>query len=164
MARSLIRTQADEVTYNLHIIVRFEIELAIFEGALSLDDVPAAWNERYTKYLGVTVPDAARGCMQDVHWSGGAFGYFPSYTLGNLYAASLGRTLDATVPTLWEDVGRGDFGAPLSWLREKIHQRGHIVEADEIVRDAVGARDHVEDLLGYLWTRVGGLYGVTRPG
>ncbi len=164
VARSLIRTQADEVTYNLHIIVRFEIELAIFEGALSLDDVPAAWNEKYAQYLGVTPPDDARGCLQDVHWSGGAFGYFPSYTLGNLYAASLGRTLDATVPTLWEDVGRGEFSAPLSWLREKIHHRGHIVEADEIVRDAVGERDHVEDLLGYLWTRVGGLYGVSRPG
>jgi carboxypeptidase Taq len=164
VARSLIRTQADEVTYNLHIIVRFEIELAIFEGALSLDDVPAAWNERYTKYLGVTPPDAARGCLQDVHWSGGAYGYFPSYTLGNLYAASLGRRLEGTIPTLWDNVARGDVSAPLAWLREKIHRRGHIVEADEIVRDAVGDRDHVEDLLGYLWTRVGGLYGVTRPG
>jgi carboxypeptidase Taq len=160
--RSLIRTQADEVTYNLHIIVRFEIELALFEDRLRLEDVPSAWNEKYQSYLGITPPDDARGCLQDVHWSGGAFGYFPSYTLGNLYAASFGRTMERDVPGLWSGVERGDFSAPLAWLREKVHHRGHLHEAPEIVREAVGERDHVEDLLAYLWDRVGGLYGVTR--
>ncbi len=160
--RSLIRTQADEVTYNLHVIVRFELELELFEDRLALEDLPAAWNEKYRSYLGITPPDDARGCLQDVHWSGGAFGYFPSYTLGNLYAASLGRTMEAALPDMWQDVERGDFSRPLAWLREHVHHRGHSLEAPELVRDAVGERDHVEDLLGYLWERVGGLYGVTR--
>jgi len=160
--RSLIRTQADEVTYNLHIIVRFELELAIFEEKLALEDVPAAWNEKYQRYLGITPPDDARGCLQDVHWSSGSFGYFPSYTLGNLYAASFGKTMERDLPGLWQGVERGDFAAPLAWLREKVHHRGHVLEAPEIVRDAVGDRDHVEDLLSYLWERVGTLYGVSR--
>lgn len=163
VARSLIRTQADEVTYNLHIIVRFEIELAIFEGTLPLEDVPAAWNDKYERYLGVVPPDAARGVLQDVHWSSGAFGYFPSYTLGNLYAASLGEAMEAAIPSLWSDVERGDFSRPLAWLRQHVHSRGHLLEAPELVHDAVGERDHVESLLRYLWQRVGGLYGVTRP-
>lgn len=160
---SLIRTEADEVTYNLHIIVRFELELALFEGSLALEDVPSAWNEKYRAYLGVTPPDDARGCLQDVHWSSGAFGYFPSYTLGNLYAASFGKAIERDVPELWGDVERGDFARPLAWLRERVHTRGHVLEAPEIVREAVGARDHVEDLLGYLWERVGAIYGLTQP-
>ncbi|MFO0714062.1 MAG: carboxypeptidase M32 [Sandaracinus sp.] len=160
--RSLIRTQADEVTYNLHVIVRFEIELALFEDRLALEDVPEAWNEKYQRYLGITPPDTARGALQDVHWSGGAFGYFPSYTLGNLYAASLGKTMEAQIPSLWSDAEKGDFSRPLAWLRERVHRTGHLHETPEIVKNAVGERDHVEDLLGYLWQRVGTLYGVTR--
>jgi carboxypeptidase Taq len=161
--RSLIRTQADEVTYNLHVIVRFEIELAIFEGTLALEDVPAAWNAKYQSYLGVRPPDTARGALQDVHWGSGAFGYFPSYTLGNLYAASLGKTMEREVPSLWADAERGDFSRPLAWLRERVHKPGHLLETPEIIRAAVGERDHAEDLLAYLWERVGALYGVSRP-
>ncbi len=161
--RSLIRTQADEVTYNLHIIVRFELELAIFEGKLALEDVPDAWNEKYQRYLGITPPDTARGALQDVHWSSGSFGYFPSYTLGNLYAASFGRVMERELPSLFADAARGDLQKPLAWLRRHVHARGHLLETPELVREAVGERDHVEDLLGYLWERVGGLYGVERP-
>jgi carboxypeptidase Taq len=161
--RSLIRTQADEVTYNLHVIVRFEIELAIFEGTLALEDVPAAWNAKYQSYLGVRPPDTARGALQDVHWGSGAFGYFPSYTLGNLYAASLGKTMEREIPSLWADAERGDFSRPLAWLRERVHKPGHLLETPEIIRAAVGERDHAEDLLAYLWERVGALYGVSRP-
>lgn len=160
--RSLIRVQADEVTYNLHIIVRFELELALFEGSLKVKDVPAAWNERYQQYLGVTPPDAARGCLQDVHWSAGLFGYFPSYTLGNLYAASLGKTMEERIPGFWDRVESGDFAPILAWLRANVHDQGHLVEAPEIVKAAVGDRDHVEDLLDYLWTRMGEAYGVKR--
>ena len=161
--RGLIRVAADEVTYNLHVIVRFEIEVALFEGRLKVADLPEAWNARYEEYLGVTPPDDARGVLQDVHWSGAAFGYFPSYTLGNLYAASLGATLEAKLPGLWEQVGRGEFGAVLESLRENVHQRGHIDDAPRILAAAVGERDHVEDLLAYLWGRHGKLYGLTRP-
>ena len=161
--RGLIRVKADEVTYNLHVIVRFELELALFEGTLAVKDLPEAWNEKYRTYLGVTPPDDARGVLQDVHWSGAAFGYFPSYTLGNLYAASFGATLEAALPTLWDDVGRGHFGDILAWLRTHVHGVGHRFEAPEIVKNAVGGRDHVEDLLAYLWRRQGAVYGVVRP-
>ncbi len=159
----LIRISADEVTYNLHIIVRFEIELAMLEGKLAVADVPAAWNAKYQEYLGITPPDDARGCLQDVHWSGAAFGYFPSYTLGNLYAASLGHAMSEAIPDLWDRVRAGDFAPVLGWLRDKVHHRAHIVDAPQIMAAAVGDRDSVEDLLNYLWDRHGRLYGVTRP-
>ncbi len=160
---SLIRVEADEVTYNLHVIVRFELELALFEGTLAVSDLPAAWNAKYEEYLGVTPPDDARGVLQDVHWSSGAFAYFPSYTLGNLYAASMGKALEETLPALWSQIEAGEFAPILGWLREKVHARGHLLEAPEIVKEAVGERDHVADLLDYLWQRHGALYGVSRP-
>ncbi len=161
--RGLIRVKADEVTYNLHLIIRFELELALFERTLKIEDLPEAWDARYRDYLGVTPPDAAQGVLQDVHWSGAAFAYFPSYTLGNLYAASLGATLEKEVPDVWSHVEAGRFAPVLAFLRERIHQKGHLEEAPDIVRAAVGERDHVEDLLGYLWARHGALYGVERP-
>lgn len=160
--RSLIRVQADEVTYNLHIIVRFELELALFEGTLKVKDIPAAWNAKYKEYLGVTPPDDTRGCLQDVHWSAGLFGYFPSYTLGNLYAASLGKTMERDIGHFWQRIGEGEFAPVLAWLRKHVHDVGHLHEAPEIVRAAVGDRDHVADLLDYLWTRMGEAYGVKR--
>lgn len=162
--RSLIRTQADEVTYNLHIIVRFEIELALFEQTLKLEDVPRVWNEKYAQYLGIMPPSDAKGCLQDVHWSAGLFGYFPSYTLGNLFAASLGAQMQKDLPEMWTLVEQGNFAGPLAWLRKNIHEKGHALEAPEIVRAAVGERDQVEDLLAYLWNRVGTLYGIQRAG
>lgn len=160
--RGLIRVQADEVTYNLHVIVRFELELSLFEGELAVADLPEAWNARYAEYLGVKPDDDAKGVLQDVHWSGAAFGYFPSYTLGNLYASSLGATLERELPDLWERVEGGDFAPVLAFLREKVHDHGHVLEAPQIVKDAVGERDHVQDLLDYLWARHGVLYGVER--
>jgi carboxypeptidase Taq len=161
--RGLIRTKADEVTYNLHIIIRFELELALFERTLTIADLPDAWNERYRSYLGVTPPDDAHGVLQDVHWSGASFGYFPSYTLGNLYSASLGAALEAEQPDVWQQVERGNFVPVLRFLRERVHSKGHLAEAPQIVREAAGERDHVDDLLAHLWNRHGRLYGVTRP-
>lgn len=158
----LIRVAADEVTYNLHIIVRFELELALLTGELKVADLPQAWRERYRDLLGVEVPDDRRGVLQDVHWSGGAFAYFPSYTLGNLYAASLGRALEAEVPDLWSRVAEGDFQVVLSWLRRNVHERARLAEAPEIVGAAVGERDPVADLLDHLWSRHGALHGVRR--
>lgn len=159
----LIRVSADEVTYNLHIIIRFEIELALFEGTLAVRELPEVWNAKYREYLGVSPPDDAQGVLQDVHWSSGSFGYFPSYTLGNLYAASFGAAMLGDVPDLWSRVERGDFAPILGWLRERVHRKGHLEEAPQIVRAAVGERDHVADLLSYLWGRHGALYGVQRP-
>lgn len=160
--RSLVRVEADEVTYNLHIIVRFELERALVRGELAVADLPDAWNEAYLRHLGVRVPDARSGVLQDVHWSGGTFGYFPSYTLGNLYAASLLKGMEAAVPTLWDDVAAGRFGGARGWLRTHVHGRGAEADADTIVRDAVGPRDAVADLLDALWARYGAAYGVAR--
>src|SRR5690606_21502531 len=110
-----VRVVSAEVTYNLHIIVRFELEVALFEGRLAVRDLPEAWNDRYEEYLGIRPMQPSKGVLQDVHWSGGAFGYFPSYTLGNLYAASLGAAAEAAMPQLWQQVRRGEFGSLLEW-------------------------------------------------
>ncbi len=160
--RSLIRVQADEATYNLHIIVRYQLECALFDGDLEPGDLEGAWADLYDSVVGIRPPSAATGVLQDVHWASGAIGYFPSYTIGNLYAASLGCALEAAIPELWEQVEAGEFSAVLSWLREKVHLRGHEADAPEIIRDAVGERDPVDDLVNHLWGRQGALYGVSR--
>jgi carboxypeptidase Taq len=158
----LIRIYADEVTYNLHIIVRFELELALFEGRLAVRDLPVAWREKYREYLGIEPKTDREGVLQDVHWSGAAFGYFPSYTLGNLYAASIARAVEAAVPDLWAGVAAGQFAPILGWLRENLHRHGHVWDAPELVRRAVGERDAVQDLLDHLWARHGALYGAAK--
>ncbi len=160
--RSLIRVQADEATYNLHILARFELELGVVEGRLQAADLPAAWDEAYRRHVGVVAERPSEGVLQDVHWSGGLFGYFPSYTIGNLWAASLGATIEAALPTLWDDVAAGRFGGVLGWLREHVHRRGAEVDAPDIIRDAVGDRDAVSDFVDHLWRRHGALYGVSR--
>jgi carboxypeptidase Taq len=158
--RSLIRVQADEATYNLHIIIRFELELALLNGELSVAELPDAWNAAYKDLLGITPESPAEGVLQDVHWSNGLFGYFPSYTIGNLYAASFRYQMESDVPDLWDRVASGDFGPVLSWLRDKVHRHGHVVDAPEIFRQAVGDRDPVADLMAHLNGRQGRLYGV----
>lgn len=163
IAPSLIRIYADEVTYNLHVIVRYELEVALVEGSLAVADLPGAWNRAYAETLGVTPGDDVEGVLQDVHWSGGSFGYFPSYTLGNLYAAALGRRVGEELPGLWDQVGRGELGWVLAWLRERIHRHGHRLDGAPLIREAVGDVDLVEGLLDYLWGRHGAAYGVTRP-
>ncbi|MSP56066.1 MAG: carboxypeptidase M32 [Myxococcales bacterium] len=160
--RSLVRVSSDEATYNLHIIARFDLELLIFEGKLEAKDLPEAWNDTYRRIVGVVSPNLRDGVLQDVHWSSGYFGYFPSYTIGNVYAASLGATLEAAMPDLWDRVERGDFSPILAWLRTHIHTRGHMEDAPQIFKDAVGERDPVEDLMAHLWGRQGVLYGVSR--
>jgi carboxypeptidase Taq len=158
----LIRILSDEVTYNLHIIIRFELEYALMDGSLSVADLPAAWDAAYRDTLGVQVPDLKSGVLQDMHWSSGSFGYFPTYTLGNLYAAALLGRMEAELPTLWEDVGRGSLNGVLDWLRERIHQHGAVHDGCDLVRSVVGDVDLVETLLGTLWDRHGVLYGVSR--
>jgi carboxypeptidase Taq len=159
----LIRVEADEATYNLHVIVRFELELGIFEGRLTASDLPEAWNAGYHKWLGVHVPDMQTGVLQDIHWASGLFGYFPSYTLGNLYAAGFGAAAEEAIPNLWSDVENGDFSAVLSWLRDRVHRRGRTVNTPRIFADAVGERDPVADLVEHLYARQGALYGISRP-
>ena len=157
---SLIRIHADEATYNLHILIRFELETALIKGDLAVGDLPEAWDNAYDRLLGVRASHLNEGVLQDVHWSGGMSGYFPSYTMGNLYAASLAAAIQQDLPDLWERVGGGDFAPILGWLREKVHSRGHLVEAPQILADATGGRDPVADFMAHLKGRQGALYGV----
>lgn len=159
-----IRVQADEVTYNLHIIIRFELEFALLDGQLRAEEMPEAWGERYQSILGVAPEHDADGVLQDVHWAAAGVGYFPSYTLGNLYAASLGAALEQEQSDLFPRVEQGDFEVVLTWLRKRIHDVGHLYEAPEIMRRCVGERDHVEDLLQHVWRRHGALYGAAQEG
>jgi len=147
---SLIRVEADECTYNLHVVLRFEIEAALLEGTVSVKDVPELWNGRMRAYLGLTPPDDARGCLQDVHWSHGAFGYFPTYALGNLYAAQLCQALRRDLPDLWHRVEQGQFGDILAWLREKIHRCGRTKTAGELLTSVTGMPPSPEPFLHYL--------------
>lgn len=150
---SLIRVFADEVTYNLHIVLRFGLELELVNGRLPVAELPAAWDEASARLLGVRAQRPSEGVLQDVHWSAGLFGYFPSYTLGNLYAASLRAGLEQALPALWDHVEVGDFAPILAWLRAHVHQHGALHEAPEVLRAAVGERDAVADLLQHLRER-----------
>jgi carboxypeptidase Taq len=157
---SLIRTESDEATYNLHILLRFELEKGMLEGSLKAGDLPAVWNERMKHYLGVDVPDDARGVLQDIHWSGGAIGYFPTYTLGNLYAAQFFEQAGKDVGDLEGKIARGEFGALLGWLREKIHAQGKRYTATELVREVTGRPLSAEPLLAHLRGKARELYVV----
>ena len=137
---SLIRTEADELTYCLHIMVRYEIEKQLIGGALAVADVPETWNRLYKEYLGVDVPDDRRGCLQDSHWSGGSFGYFPSYALGSAYGAQMLRNMERDID-VWGPVSRGDLSAVSAWLKEKVHRFGGLHTPAEVVKNACGEFD-----------------------
>ena len=159
---SLIRVEADEATYNLHIALRFELELALLSGDLTTADLPGAWNERFELLFGLKVPDDARGCLQDIHWSFGGIGYFPTYTLGNLYAAQLMATArrDLGGPALDDDFRRGEFGRLKGWLGTHIHRHGQRFRAGELCRRATGAPLSPKPFLAHLREKFGALYGV----
>lgn len=155
---SLIRTEADEVTYNLHICLRFEIERDLIGGSLEVADLPAAWNDKTRRYLGLTPPDDAHGCLQDVHHSAGLFGYFPSYTLGNLLAAQLTVALRQDLPELDELVAQGEFAPVLRWLRGRVHRHGAGHEPAALVKMITGEPLSEKYLLGYLEDKARSLY------
>ena len=157
---SLIRVEADECTYNLHVILRFEIELALIEGDLKVADIPEMWNAKMKQYLGLDVPNDAEGCLQDIHWSHGSMGYFPTYSLGNLYAAQLFEKIEDDLPGLWDDVEQGSFSGLLSWLRTNVHEVGRRKVAKDIVRDATGKEPSAEPYMHYLEGKYGALYGL----
>ena len=152
--RSLIRIEADELTYNLHILIRFELELEIFEGGLELEDLPEAWNARYRDYLGLEVPDDARGVLQDVHWTAGAFGYFPTYSLGNVIAGQLWRAAERDLPELERQIGAGELAPLGEWLREHVHRHGRRLSPSQILDGAGCGELSVEPLLGHLRDKV----------
>jgi carboxypeptidase Taq len=152
--RSLIRIEADEVTYNLHILIRFELELEIFEGGLELTALPEAWNARYRDYLGLEVPDDAHGLLQDVHWPSGAFGYFPTYSLGNIIAGQLWEAANRDLGDLPSQIGEGDLASLGGWLRENVHRHGRRLSPAQILERAGCGELTVEPLLGHLRGRV----------
>ncbi len=135
----LIRVQADELTYNLHIVIRFELERALLSGDLLAPDLPGAWNELYKRRLGVTPKDDATGCLQDIHWSEGLIGYFPTYTLGNVYAAQLFAAAERALGPLEEAFAEGDFRTLRTWLGEHVHRQGKRYKAAEIIERATGS-------------------------
>ena len=157
---SLIRTEADEVTYNLHVMLRFELEQVLLTGELAPADLPAVWNAKMKEYLGLTPPNDAQGCLQDVHWSHGAIGYFPTYTLGNLYAAQFFEQAGKDLGDLDERFALGQFGALLEWLREKIHRHGKRYTARQLVKKVTGADLSAEPLMRHLGRKAAQWYGV----
>jgi carboxypeptidase Taq len=155
---TLIRVESDEIHYNLHILLRFDIERRLFSGELAVADLPAAWNSLSQELLGLTPANDREGVLQDVHWSGGAFGYFPSYCLGNMMAAQLWTQVRSEHPALEEDFARGDFSRLLGWLRTRIHAQGRRLDARALVREVTGTELSPQPLLAYLRERYLPLY------
>jgi carboxypeptidase Taq len=159
---SYIRVEADEATYNLHIILRFELEQALIAGDLEAPDVPAAWDEKFRQLFGLTPPTAAQGCLQDIHWSGGGIGYFPTYTLGNLYAAQLMEQARQDLGDLDANFRQGQFGRLKGWLNEKVHRPGQRWRAAELCRWITGRPLSHQPLLAYLRRKYEPLYQLWR--
>ena len=157
---SYIRTESDEVHYNLHIMMRFDLERALIEGDLVVDDLDAAWNERFAADFGREVDTPANGVLQDVHWSVGLFGYFPTYSLGNLYAGELFAKMQADIDGLDEKISSASLEAPIEWLNRNIHDHGRLKAPAQLIEDAVGHKASAQALLAYLNTKFGEIYGV----
>jgi carboxypeptidase Taq len=152
------RVEADEVTYNLHVLIRFELERALIEGDLPASELPGAWNAAYKKLLGVTPADDAEGCLQDSHWAAGLFGYFPAYTLGNVYAAQFVAAAERDLGEFAPAWGKGDFTGLLGWLRDKVHRHGRRWTSAELVRRATGSAPDPAPLVAGLRLKYGELY------
>ena len=151
---TLIRVSADEVTYGLHIALRFELELALLDGTLAVADLPGAWNEKVREYLGVEVPDDLRGVLQDVHWGEGLFGYFPTYALGNVIAGQVWARVERELPSLGDEIAAGEFGSLRAWLGENIHRLGRRRTPEELVQEVCGTPLDPAPYLAYLEERV----------
>ncbi|MBN1287932.1 MAG: carboxypeptidase M32, partial [Anaerolineae bacterium] len=161
VSASFIRVEADELTYNLHIMLRFEIEIALLDGDLSVADAPAAWNAKMQDLLGVAPPDDAHGILQDVHWSGGSIGYFPTYSLGNLLSVQLYDKAVKAAPDIPAQIAAGEFGALLGWMRENVHRPGRRYLPGELVERATGEPMQTRSYMAYLREKYGALYGIT---
>ncbi len=155
-----IRVEADEATYNMHIMIRFELERALLKGDLAVADVPEAWASRYREYLGIEVPDDAKGCLQDVHWSMVSMGYFPTYTLGNLYSAQFFDAAKREIPGLEDGFASGDFDRLRTWLNEKIHRQGRRYLPADLCEVVTGSPLCADHLMSYLEGKYGEIYGL----
>jgi carboxypeptidase Taq len=156
---SLIRVEADEATYNLHIMLRLELEIALIEGSLAVKDLPEAWNSRFQEYLGITPPNDSLGVLQDVHWSMGLVGYFPTYALGNLVSAQWWECIQREMPDVEEQIRRGEFAVLLGWLRQNIHRHGAKFEPQELVQHVTGSKIDPAPYMRYLKNKYSQVYG-----
>jgi carboxypeptidase Taq len=157
---SLIRVNADEATYNLHIMLRLELEIAMVEGQVNLKDLPEIWNTKMREYLGVTPPNDARGVLQDIHWSGGSIGYFSTYALGNLVSAQLWEKINEDIRDLDNQISNGKFDALLGWLRENVHRYGHKYDPQDLVQQITGSKIAPEPYVRYLTKKYGEIYSL----
>jgi carboxypeptidase Taq len=157
---SFIRVEADEATYGLHVVLRFELERELVEGRLSVPDLPEAWNARFKEYLGLDVPDDTRGVLQDVHWSAGLIGYFPTYALGNLIAGQLWERIHADLPQLEDQLRQGELASLREWLRQHIHQHGSKFPTTELLERVISGPMAVGPFVRYLKDKLGDVYGL----
>jgi carboxypeptidase Taq len=156
---SFIRVEADEVTYALHIILRFGLEQELIEGRLAVDDLPETWNTRFKESFGLDVPNDTLGVLQDVHWSGGLIGYFPTYALGNLIAGHLWEKVHADIPELEQRIAAGELAPLREWLGENVHRHGAKFTAPELLQRIVGEPLSVKPYMTYLKTKLSDVYG-----
>ena len=156
---SKIRVEADEVTYALHVIIRFEIEKDIFAHKLTVDELPQAWNQKYADYLGVKIDNDAEGVLQDTHWSGGSFGYFPSYALGNIYSGMFLDKMNKDVPSWRKGLRKGEFAPVLQWLRQNVHSKGDLYDPADLIKEVTGKELTIAPFLKYLERKMSSIYG-----
>ncbi len=158
---SLIRTSADELTYHFHIMIRFEIEKALFENAIQVKDLPSIWNEKYKNYLGIDVPSDAQGVLQDIHWSHGSFGYFPTYSIGSFYAAQFFAQAKKEINGLTQQIENGELIPLLNWLRNKIHVHGRFYTSTELCKEICGEPLNVNYFMDYAKEKYSKIYDLS---
>lgn len=157
---SLIRVEADEVTYNIHIIIRFEIEKDLMENKIKVKDTPAIWNKKYTDYLGITPKNDSEGVLQDMHWSLGAIGYFPTYTIGNLSAAQIYNKIKKELPNIESEIEKGNFSTLKKWLRENIHKYGMLKKPKDLIREVTGEELKADYFINYIKNKYSQIYSL----
>ncbi|MDG1935879.1 MAG: carboxypeptidase M32 [Paracoccaceae bacterium] len=160
VSNGYIRTEADEMQYNLHVMLRFDIERSLMSGDLSIDDLEAAWNDRFMNDFGYAVDRPSNGVLQDVHWSEGIFGYFPTYSLGNVYSACLFQALEKDIPNLQDDLANGDLARATGWLKKSLQQHGSAYSADQLMTMACGEAPKVEPLISYITAKFSDIYNL----
>jgi carboxypeptidase Taq len=160
VAPSLIRTEADELTYHFHVMIRYEIEKGLLEDSISIDDLPEVWGEKYRQYLGIIPPDDVLGILQDVHWSHGSFGYFPTYSLGSFYAAQFWEEARKELPGLLADIEQGNMAPLLQWLRRGIHRHGRRYRSEELCHQLTGRGLEINSFLDYAREKYAGIYHI----
>lgn len=158
---SLIRTSADELTYHFHVMIRFEIEVGLIEGSVKVADLPSMWNKKYKDYLNLDVPDERSGILQDIHWSHGSFGYFPTYSQGSFYAAQFFNQVQKELPQLDNEIEKGNLKPLLDWLREKIHRHGRTYKAHELCKILTGEELNFKHFLNYTKNKFSKIYNLT---